>query len=120
MNGSHGGYDARLDKITRPPRWRHLELEKIERGGRAAVHDDRSWFVWPCRDEPRIGRAYALQLQRPQASDQKQARLFPLGSGRFASGILLSYIYDGMDRFLKLFSVMFKSVVSSYHRIYDN
>lgn len=24
--------DARLDKITRPPPWRHVELEKIERG----------------------------------------------------------------------------------------
>ena len=83
--------DARLDKITRPPRWRHLEVEKIERGGRAAVHDDHSWFVWPCRDEPRIGRAYAVRTPTPTPtpSNQKQAR-FPLGLGCVGSVLVFN------------------------------
>lgn len=106
MNGSHGGYDARLDKITRPPRWRHLELEKIERGGRAAVHDDRSWFVWTCRDEPRIGRAYALQLQRPKRPEAGPF-ISPWVSEVCFWYFVVVYIPRHVDRFLKFFSVMY-------------
>ena len=54
--------DARLDQINRPPPWRHVAVEKIERGAAAAVHGDRPWVVWPRRDERRIGSARRRSL----------------------------------------------------------
>ena len=61
------------------------------------MHDDHSWFVWPCRDEPRIGRAYAVRTPTPTPSNQKQAH-FGLGC-LFGSVLVFNcriYEYDGI------------------------